>query len=226
MEPDMQGAGYLAIWSDLEPQDETDWAHWITREHAAERVGINGFLACRIFRALGCAVNRYFILYELDDENVVGGSDYLARLTAPTPWSQRIMPRLRNFGRGGGRVVVSAGTGQGGVVAPLRLDAAPAWDAATGVAELARLDRIIAARLLLTDTAQTSIKTREKGMRSNDGSFAALLMIEGLDEAAVRDALHHLRKTLPAGQHAVIDDLPLYRLAFSLPKRLLPRATQ
>jgi len=34
----MQGAGYLAIWSDLTPQDETDWAHWITREHAAERV--------------------------------------------------------------------------------------------------------------------------------------------------------------------------------------------
>ena len=49
----MQGAGYLAIWSDLTPQDETDWAHWITREHAAERVGVNGFLACRIFRALG-----------------------------------------------------------------------------------------------------------------------------------------------------------------------------
>ncbi|NOJ47782.1 hypothetical protein [Bradyrhizobium archetypum] len=35
----MEGAGYLAIWSDLAPQDETDWAHWITREHAAERVG-------------------------------------------------------------------------------------------------------------------------------------------------------------------------------------------
>jgi len=37
----MQGAGYLAIWSDLTPED--DWAHWITSEHAAERVGINGF---------------------------------------------------------------------------------------------------------------------------------------------------------------------------------------
>ena len=88
----MQGAGYLAIWSDLTPGDETDWAHWITREHAAERVGINGFLACRIFRALGTAVNRYFILYELEDEHTVGGTDYLARLNAPTPWSQRIMP--------------------------------------------------------------------------------------------------------------------------------------
>ena len=104
----------------------------------------------------------------------------------------------------------------------LRLDAAPSWDAAALVAELARLDRIIGARVLLTDIAQTSIKTREKGMRANDGSFSALLLIEGLDEAAVRDALHHLRKTLPAEDHGAIDDLPLYRLAFSLPKRLLP----
>jgi hypothetical protein len=218
----MQGAGYLAIWSDLASEDETDWAHWITREHAAERVGIDGFLACRIFRALGTAANRYFILYELADENVVGGPAYLARLNAPTPWSQRIMPKLGNFARGGGRIAASAGLGQGGIVAPLRLDAAPSVDAATLTAELAQLDRIIAARVLLTDIAKTSIKTNEKGMRSNDGSFAALLLIEGLDEAAVRAALHHARKALPAGEHAAIDALPLYRLAFSLPKRLLP----
>ena len=222
----MQGAGYLAIWSDLAPQDHTDWAHWITREHAAERVGVNGFLACRIFRALGASVNRYFILYELEDERVVGGPDYLARLNAPTPWSQSIMPRLGNFARGGGRIAASAGTGQGGIVAPLRLDAAPSWDAATVAADLARLDRIIAVRVLLTDIAQTSIKTREKGMRSNDGSFAALLLIEGLDEAAVRDALHHLRKTLTADDEGAIDDLPLYRLAFSLPKQLLAGLTE
>ncbi|MEH2536452.1 MULTISPECIES: hypothetical protein [unclassified Bradyrhizobium] len=214
----MQGAGYLAIWSDLAPQDETDWAHWITREHAAERVGINGFLACRIFRALGASVNRYFILYELEDEGVVGSADYLARLNAPTPWSQTIMPRLGNFARGGGRIAASAGIGQGGIVAPLRLDAVPSWDAAALVAELAHLDRIVAARILLTDVAQTSIKTREKGMRSNDGSFATLLLIEGLEEAAVRDAVHHLRKTLPTADCDSVDRLPLYRLAFSLPK--------
>jgi len=217
----MQGAGYLAIWSDLAPQDHTDWAHWITREHAAERVGIDGFLACRIFRALGTAVNRYFILYELEHDKVVGSADYVARLNAPTPWSQRVMPRLGNFARGGGRIAASAGIGQGGIVAPLRLAATPSFDAAALTAELAQLDRIIAARLLVTDIVQTSIKTREKGMRSDDGSFAALLLIEGLDEAAVRDALHHLRMVLPADDCAGIDALPLYRHAFSLPKRLL-----
>jgi hypothetical protein len=218
----MQGDGYLAIWSDLTPEDETDWAHWITREHAAERVGVPGFLACRIFRALGTAANRYFILYELEDENVVGSAAYVARLNAPTPWSQRVMPKLRGFARGGGRIAASAGHGQGGIVAPLRLDAAPSFDAAAVTSELARMDRIIAARVLLTDAAKTSIKTNEKGMRSNDGSFAALVLIEGLDEAAVRSALHHLRAALGEAGRAAIDGLPLYRLAFSLPKRLLP----
>jgi len=218
----MQGAGYLAIWSDLSPADETDWAHWITREHAAERVNIRGFLACRIFRALGIGANRYFILYELDDENVVGGADYLARLNAPTPWSQRIMPRLGNFARGGGRITASAGLGQGGMVAPLRLDAAPSWDAAKVTTELACLDRIVAARVLLTDIARTSLPTSEKGMRANDGSFAALLLIEGMDEAALRAALHQARNLLPAEERTAIDALPLYQLACSLPKRLLP----
>jgi hypothetical protein len=222
----MQGAGYLAIWSDLTLADETDWAHWITREHAAERVGIEGFLACRIFRALGTAANRYFILYELADENVVGGPAYLVRLNAPTPWSQRIMPKLGNFARGGGRIAASAGLGQGGIVAPLRLDAAPSFDAATVTAELSRLDRIIAVRVLLTDIAKTSIKTNEKGMRSNDGSFAALLLIEGLDEAAVRAALHHARKALPSEEHAAIDALSLYRFAFGLDKPELANPAQ
>lgn len=219
----MQGGGYLAIWSDLAPGDETDWAHWITREHAAERVGINGFLACRIFRALGTAANRYFILYELDDENVVGGADYMARLNAPTPWSQRIMPRLRNFARGGGRIAASAGLGQGGIVAPLQLDSLPTFDAGMVTNDIARLDRITAARVLLTDATKTSIPTTEKGMRSNDASFVALLMIEGLDEAAVREALHHVREMLLVESQGALDAQPLYRLAFSLPKQLLPR---
>ena len=78
----MQGAGYLAIWSDLAPDDETDWAHWITREHGEERVGITGFLACRIFRALGLAANRYFILYALDRSARSGASRGADRFAA------------------------------------------------------------------------------------------------------------------------------------------------
>ena len=218
----MQGSGYIAIWSDLAPEDETDWAHWMTREHSAERVGIPGFLACRIFRAIGTSVNRYFILYELEHPDVVGGADYLARLNAPTPWSKRIMPRLKNFVRGGGRVIMSLGLGQGGYVAALPFDGAMDWDAPAVVAELARGDRIAAARVLLTDQAKTTIQTREKSMRSDDRSFGGLLLVEGLDETAVRNALSRLRVQAPRFATDTVTALPLYALFFGLHQRLLP----
>ena len=217
----MQGAGYLAIWSDLAPEDETDWLHWMTREHSAERVGVTGFLACRIFRAYGLSVRRYFILYELENAAVVGGPDYLARLNAPTPWSQRIMPRLKNFVRGGGTVVASAGIGQGGFLAALPFEAA-AFDPAALVRELAQIDRIAAVRVLQTDTAQTSIQTREKSMSNADGSFGGLVLIEALDEPAARNAVAQLKKIAAAFDTDAVGNLPLYAMFFGLHRRLLP----
>jgi hypothetical protein len=69
------GDGFLAIWSDIDPAAETDYLHWMTREHAIERVSIKGFLAMRMFRALDVNARRYFILYDLESAGVVGGAD-------------------------------------------------------------------------------------------------------------------------------------------------------
>ncbi len=218
----MQGAGVLAIWSDLAPEDETDWAHWLMREHAIERLGVDGFLACRVFRALGGTANRYLILYELETSDAVACPSYLARLNAPTPWSQRILPRLRNFVRGGGRVAASAGIGQGGVLAALPLPAEPEWDREALCRDLAAEDRIAAARILLTDLAQTAIQTNEKRLRRADDSFAGLLLIEGLGEASVRHALSRLSALAP-GLDAQMDETPLYAVRFNLDRRLLRR---
>ena len=106
----MKGAGFLAIWSDVELEEETDYLHWLTREHTSERLGVDGFLRVRVYRSLEAGVRRYFIHYELRSPDVLGSEAYLARLNAPTPWSQRIMPILGNFVRGGGRVLARAGT--------------------------------------------------------------------------------------------------------------------
>jgi hypothetical protein len=212
----MQGSGYLAIWSDIAPEDETDYLHWLTREHTIERVSVEGFLAVRVFRALGLTMNRYFMLYELENAGVVGAPEYLARLNAPTPWSQRIMPRLGNFVRGGGRVVASAGIGQGGVLAALPFDAAE-WDAAALVRDLAQIDRVTAVRVLKTDAAQTSLPTREKSMRAADRSFGGLVLIEALDETAARHAVARLRTLAPGCD----TEQPLLATIFALHRRLL-----
>lgn len=217
-EKTMQGKGFLAIWSDLAPEDETDWAHWMTREHSSERVGIEGFLACRIFRAEGTTVNRYFILYDLATPDIVGGPQYLAQLNAPTPWSQRVMPRLRNFARGGGRVAARAGIGQGGTLAVLPLQSAPAQSDEL-VERMAAVDRIAAAHILITDAAQTSIRTREKGMRSGDASFATLLLVEGLDANAIRTALWRLRTLTTEIDVEAMESQPIYQSCFGLQRK-------
>jgi hypothetical protein len=180
--------GFLAIWSDVPSERETDYLHWLTREHVFERLGVDGFLGVRVYRALRRDVCRYFIHYQLVAPTVLASAAYLERLNAPTPWSQRIMPVLANFARGGGRVVTEAGQGHGGVLAAIKLDQLPEDAHISKLASIAASERIVAAGLLETDLDRTSIVTREKVMRTGDRSFSGLLLVEGLDEPAVSTA--------------------------------------
>ena len=203
----MKAAGFLAIWSDVKAEQETDYLHWLTREHTSERLSVGGFLRVRVYRSLEANVRRYFIHYELESPDALGSAAYLARLNAPTLWSQRIMPILGNFVRGGGRVLARAGVGEGALLAAIRLeDLAPVAGPAL-VANIVTEDRIVAAELLETDQKQSSIPTREKSLRELDRSFQGLLLIEGLDEPSVAAAASHLG--FPAAQN-------LYEQVFQL----------
>src|ERR1700730_3311839 len=115
----MCGEGLLVIWSDIASELETDYLNWLTSEHTLERVSTEGFRSVRVFRALIPGKSRYLIVYELEGPDVLEGRDYVTKLNTPTPWSQRIMPNLSNFIRGGGSLVACVGTGQGGVVAAI-----------------------------------------------------------------------------------------------------------
>lgn len=198
------GTGFLAIWSDLAAEQETDYLHWLTREHTAERLGVEGFLSVRVFRALDPDLRRYFILYRLASPEVLASPAYLARLNEPTPWSRRIMPVLGRFARGGGRTLARAGDGEGGFVAAVRLETSLAGDAKALVAAAVAADRIVAAQLLVTDDARSAIDTREKGMRTGDESFAALFLVEALDAGSARTALSRAGLPGTAGVHAQV----------------------
>ena len=192
----MRGAGFLAIWSDVEPDHLTDYRHWLTREHTTERVTTKGFLGVRVFRAKRTDIARFFILYELEAPEVLDGPAYLARLNAPTPWSQRTMPRLGNFIRGGGVMTARAGRGEGSTIAALRIERLPEKPQAFADAIVA-LDGIAAVQIGTTDLARTSVPTVEKGMRKDEGIFAGLLIIEALDETALGGALRRAAEMAP-----------------------------
>ena len=165
-----RGQAQLAIWSDIEPEQETDYLHWLTREHVLERVGVDGFLSGRVFRCEAGSKRRFFITYELQETGALAGPSYLARLNAPTPWSQRTMPILQNFARGGGPVVARAGLGSGAFVVPLRIDleGAGLLKAASQqhlVERIAGLDAVAQVWLMQVDATATGVPTKEKAMR-------------------------------------------------------------
>src|SRR5258708_33045826 len=160
----MRGAGFLAIWSDVEQKALTDYRHWLTREHTTERVTTKGFLGVRVFRADRSELNRFFILYELESPEILDGPAYMARLNAPTPWSQRIMPQLGNFIRGGGVMAARAGRGEGSIIVALRIERLP--DDPQRLAEAIITQAGIAAlQIGATDLAPTPVPTVQKGMR-------------------------------------------------------------
>ena len=214
----MRGAGFLAIWSDVERANLTDYRHWLTREHTTERVTTKGFLATRVFRAERADIERFFILYELETPEVLDGPAYLARLNAPTPWSQRIMPQLGNFVRGGGVVTARAGRGEGSIIVALRIERLP--EAPQHLADaIAALDGVAAVQIGATDLARTSVPTVEKGMRQHEGVFAGLLIIEALDEKSLLIALRRGAEIAP-GVVADTGNAEIYRGIFALDARI------
>ena len=214
----MRGKGFLAIWSDVARADLTDYRHWLTREHTTERVTTRGFLASRVFQSARTDIDRFFILYELEAPEALDGPAYLARLNAPTPWSQRIMPLLGNFVRGGGVVTARAGRGEGSIVVALRIEHLP--ESPQRLADdIAALDGIAAVQIGATDLARTSVPTVEKGMRKDEGVFAGLLLIEALDETSLRGALRRAAEMSPKTPGSVTDP-EIYRSIFALDARI------
>src|SRR5258707_1744098 len=214
----MRGAGFLPIWSDVEPYNLTDYRHWLTREHTTERVTTRVFLGVRVFRAARSDIHRFFILYELQSPEVLDGAAYLARLNAPTPWSQRIMPQLGNFVRGGGVMAARAGRGEGSTIVALRIERLP--DDPQRLADaIITQDGIAAVQIGATDLARTSVPTVEKGMRKDEGVFAGLVIIEALDETSLRSALPRAREAAP-DLFGGLSEPEIYQGMFALDARI------
>lgn len=204
----MTQQGFLAIWSDVDPQDETDYLHWLTREHVQERLSVPGFLAVRIFRTQAEARGRFLIFYRLRDAGVVGSAEYLARLNAPSPWSQRIMPKLKHFMRGGGSILQENGGGEGGYIAPVLFTRDALAGYREAAAEIAKADRINAARIFSVDADASQIATTEKSMRTGDRGFEAMMLLEALDADVLAQGLALME----------VEDRAIYRQIFALRK--------
>ncbi|MGF6770245.1 hypothetical protein P3T18_002724 [Paraburkholderia sp. GAS199] len=211
--------GLLAIWSTIAPESEIDYLHWLTREHVFERTRVAGFQSGRVFRRRGSRPSEYMMLYELDHAGVMSSPGYLARLNDPTPWTQRIMPSLERFRRGGGTIVAQGGdpAGHGSHVAIARFEEAlperlSGEAGRTLVSALARIDWVANTQIMSVEDDATSIATQEKSMRrSSEGAFAGLLLMEALDAGSLDRAI---ARASDLG-HIQPDQFEIYDLVFA-----------
>lgn len=193
----LAGEAFVAIWHDIAPEGLADFYAWHDREHMPERLAIPGFQRGRRYLRVAGEGQTFFNLYEVEAFAVLVGPDYLARLNAPTPWTRQAVAHFRSVTRGLCRVAASAGIGQGGVMATLRIVAAQGRAealqrhlAAQAIPALLAQPGVLGAHLGFTDPAGSSLATAEKQARNNPTDIPQwVLLVEGLSAEHLRRAM-------------------------------------
>lgn len=115
----LQGAAFLCIWNDHDPDQATEYEAWHTFEHVPERVCVPGFLSGRRYAGYDRAESRYFTLYDIASLEVLDTPQYRDLQDNPTPWSREMRRAFRNFLRIPCLTLASEGEGCAGAIGTL-----------------------------------------------------------------------------------------------------------
>ncbi|HZP85268.1 MAG TPA: hypothetical protein VFB54_00510 [Burkholderiales bacterium] len=196
--------GYLVIANDVAADAEDEFNRWYQNEHLPERLGVPGFNNVRRYVAENATL-QYFAIYETDDPDVLTSPAYRERLSAPTPWTQRMMPSFRNMHRTVMRADYRAMRGMGALLDLIVLDA-------TVDATHLTFDRIAAA--LAEDAAfEGLLVLAQVGQASASGTTEGSLR-GGPDAAMARAAVVQwsaLPRHRPPEPHVAFERAGLYR---------------
>ncbi len=220
----LAGKGVLAIWNGIADEAEADFVAWHIGEHIPERVAVPGFLRGRRYVAQR-GTPKYFNFYETETPEVLVSPDYLARLNAPSPWTQQVVRHFRETSRTICHVAQSRGLGDGAFVATLRL-AARGERGAFFAGLSAVMDKLqaapsIVAVHLLEGQGGGGGATAEKALRGEPDQTADwILLVEAVEAAPLEAALsaHAAPATLSAfaSGYDAARDCGIYRLQYGL----------
>lgn len=183
-------AGYLFVWTNVDPIHEVDFNKWYDREHVEERVGISGFVSGIRYVALE-GNRRYLGLYRTESLDVFGSESYRQAFAHQTPWSVTNLGRMQNSMRRVCTVVAETGAGTGAFLAVLRLGR-PAGPGDLDMLchearDLQTSDGIIATRVLLPDAGLSSPLPAEQ---TEGRILDPILVVEATSEAAAARAAY------------------------------------
>lgn len=188
------GKAAVAMWWNVRPEQRTEFGDWHSHEHFPERMSIPGFRRGSRWTSTTDA-DGFFVLYELEQYDVLTSKGYLDRLNAPTPWSTRMMPHHLGMVRSQCRIVASFGGGVATSLATIRLSPAVGREAelqanlSETLGALAQKPGLTGADLLLTDTPRTNSATTEQQIRGKDGAADWIVLLSGYDGDVIEDAI-------------------------------------
>lgn len=222
----LTGSAFLALFHDIDPASWTEYMEWHTREHMPERLSIPGFTVGKRLINHDIARYRYGTVYAGETAEVFRSPAYLERLNNPTDWSNRVQPMFRNFLRVACERVASAGVGDGGAMATIRLD----YQDGAGEADLrANAQKLVDALMQVTGAACThlgvarteisGVKTRETELRPGmkEKEFDAIVLIEGSGLPELVASVPAFEKVIAESGCGVGDPATLvYHLAYQL----------
>jgi hypothetical protein len=215
------GAAVITMWWKVPGDARAELEDWHSHEHFPERLSIPGFRrASRWTSADGSG--GIFVMYELENYEVLSSPAYLERLNAPTPWSTKMMPHHHGMVRGLCRVLETSGVNVAAHALTVRMSPATGRDAALRttltalVGKLATRPGLTGAHLARHERLSVA-QTTEQKIRGNDREADWVFVVNGYDATAVEAVA-----TRELGEVALVDAgatpgsvAGLYRFAYS-----------
>lgn len=189
---DRPASALLAVWNEVAPEHEADFAAWYLREHLPERLAVPGMTRARKYRARDAGSPANMALYEAETRDVLTSGAYRDQLANPTEWTRRTTTRFTFMRRAICDLIARAGAGTGGfataihfVPAPEHTAAARAW-AQGQVAALVAMPGIVAAHCWAGIEGEPATPTSELSAKAvSDRPVGWVLAIEAADTGAL-----------------------------------------
>ncbi len=191
---------FLALWNSISGQRvQKEYETWHSFEHVPERVGLPGFIEARRYRSTANPL-RYYTCYWLESADALATPQYRDVFTNPTVWSARIRPQMRDFFRMPCGLGGAHGNSSASRLVTLHLQSD---DADAGALIDAALRSIASKAGLVGAQWGPARPTSDFPLANVDAGAAAqhqfVVMLDHLDDAALREATQQLLQALAPG---------------------------
>jgi len=183
------GKAAMLLSFDIVPEAIVEHDDWHTHEHFPERLSIPGFLRGTRWISQQ-AQPGYFVMYEVEQLDILASPAYLERLNNPTPWTAQMMVHYRGMTRGLCRITDSFGAGMGQAALFIRFKPAPGketalrgWLVEEALPALPSQTGLASAHLFEGGLAAPA--TNEQRIRGKDATVDSALLVTGYSAEAV-----------------------------------------